>query len=120
MLDDEKTISKKVKQIATDATPIEEPKNPDTCNVFTIMKLFLSQEEEKKRRKKYTDGGLSYKEVKDALFEYIMAFITPIQEKYKTISDEDIINLLQKNAKQANELAQKKIEDVYKKVGFSL
>jgi len=56
MLDDEKTISKKVKQIATDATPIEDPKNPDTCNVFNIMKLLLTPEEESYRRKRYTDG----------------------------------------------------------------
>ena len=120
MLDDEKTINKKVKQIATDATPIEDPKDPDTCNVFNIMKLFLSSEEEVIRRKRYTDGGLSYKDAKDTLFEKIMAFITPIQQKYNTISDEQTIALLTKNATHANTLANKKIEDVYKKVGFSL
>jgi len=120
MLDDEKTINKKVKQIATDATPIEDPKDPDTCNVFNIMKLFLTSQEETTRRKRYTDGGLSYKDAKDALFEKIMAFVTPIQERYNTISDAQIISLLAKNAARANAIATKKIEDVYKKVWFSL
>ena len=120
MLDDEKTISKKVKQIATDATPIEDPKDPDACNVFNIMKLFLTPEEEATWRKKYTDGGLSYKDAKDALFEKIIAFVTPIQEKYNSIADQDIIAMLAKNADRANVIASKKIDDVYKKVGFSL
>jgi len=120
MLDDEKTISKKVKQIATDATPIQDPKNPDTCNVFNIMKLFLTSEEEVYRRKRYTDGGLSYKDAKDALFEKVRAFVTPIQEKYNAISDASIIALLAKNATRAHAIASKKIDDVYKKVGFSL
>ena len=44
----------------------------------------------------------------------------PIQEKYTKISDQEIIDLVQKNTKKVNELAQKKIEEVYKKVGFSL
>ena len=56
MLEDDKTILKKVKQIATDATPIEEPKNPDTCNVFNIMKLFLTTAETELWKKKYTAG----------------------------------------------------------------
>lgn len=120
MLDDEKTINKKVKQIATDATPIEDPKDPDTCNVFNIMKLLLTPEEESYRRKRYTDGWLSYKEAKDALFEKIMAFVTPIQEKYNSIGDKEVIKLLAKNADRANAIASVKIADVYKKIWLSL
>ena len=77
MLEDDKTILKKVKQIATDATPIEEPKNPDTCNVFNIMKLFLTTAETELWKKKYTAGWLSYKEAKDFLYEKIMVFLLP-------------------------------------------
>ncbi|MBU0626308.1 hypothetical protein KKG31_06780 [Patescibacteria group bacterium] len=46
--------------------------------------------------------------------------ITPIQEKYAQIDDKEIIALLEKNAKIVNDIASKKIEDVYKKVGFDL
>jgi len=120
MLDDEKTTLKKVKQIATDATPIEEPKDPDTCNVFNIMKLFLSQEEETERRKRYTAGWLSYKDAKDALYAKIMEFVNPIQERYNNISDEEIHSMLSQNASRANELAIEKINEVYKKVGLTL
>lgn len=44
----------------------------------------------------------------------------PIQEKYAHISDQEIIDLVKKNTKKVNEIAQKKIEEIYKKVGFSL
>jgi hypothetical protein len=49
-----------------------------------------------------------------------MDLLRPVQEKYASIPDQDILNLLEKNAKIVNEIAKKKIEDVYKKVGFTL
>lgn len=120
LLDDEKTILKRVKQIPTSTQAVEEPKDPDSCNVYKICKLFLTPEEDEKLRKRYELGGLSYKDVKEYLFEKIMEFVKPIQERYAKISDKEITDLLKKNAKKVNELAQKKIEDVYKKIGFSL
>ncbi|MFA5748279.1 MAG: tryptophan--tRNA ligase [Candidatus Absconditabacterales bacterium] len=120
LLDDEKTISKKVKQISTDTKTVEESKNPDECNVYKILKLFLNEKENKEIRARYANGGLSYKEVKDYLYEKIIGFVSPIQSKYNQITDEQIINLLAKNAKIVNEIANKKIQEVYKKVGFRL
>jgi hypothetical protein len=63
---------------------------------------------------------LSYKEVKDYLYEKIIAFLKPIQEKYAQISDQEITDLLAKNAKIVNEIASKKVEEVYKRIGFKL
>lgn len=120
LLDDEKTILKRVKQIPTSAQTIEEPKNPDECNVYKICKLFLTPQEDEILRKRYQAWGLSYKEAKDYLYEKILAFVQPIQKKYTEISDQEIIELVKKNTKKVNELAQKKIEEIYKKVGFSL
>jgi tryptophanyl-tRNA synthetase len=53
LLDDEKTVSKKVKQIPTSAQTVEEPKNPDECNVYKICKLFLTPTEDEELRKRY-------------------------------------------------------------------
>ena len=49
-----------------------------------------------------------------------MAFLTPIQTKYASIDDKEILDLLKQNAKKVNLLAEQKIAEVYKKVGFSL
>lgn len=44
IFDDEKTLKKQIMSIVTDDTPLEAPKNPDTCNVYALMKFFASQE----------------------------------------------------------------------------
>lgn len=120
LLDDEKQVLKRVKQIATDTKTVEESKDPDQCNVYKICKLFLSPEEDAALRTRYKAGGLSYKNAKDYLFEKIMAFLTPIQKKYLEINDQEIIDLMKKNSIYVNELANKKIVEIYKKVGFAL
>ncbi len=120
LLDDDKQILKRVKQIATDALAVEDPKDPDACNVYNILKLFLTPDEDAHRRKRYTDGGLSYKEVKDFLYEKIMAFVTPIQAKYNAITDEQIVKMLATNATKANAIASAKIGAVYQKAWLTI
>jgi len=109
-----------VKQIPTSTHTVEEKKNPDECNVYHLCKLFLTPEEDAALRQRYLAGGLSYKDAKDYLYEKILTLLKPIQEKYSKISDEEIVRLLEKNAKIVQEIAAKKIQDVYKKVGFTL
>ena len=120
LLDDEKSVLKRVKQIPTSTQTVEEPKNPDECNVYQLCKLFLTPEEDEALRAKYLKGGLSFKEAKDYLFEKIMETLTPIQKKYAEISDEEIIKILKKWKESVSPIAEKKVEDVYKKVGFIL
>lgn len=120
LLDDEKTVLKKVKQISTNAQTVEEPKDPDQCNVYNICKLFLTPEEDADLRKRYEMWGLSYADTKEYLFQKIMDFVKPIQERYKKITDKEIIDLLEKNAKIVNKIAEKKIAEVYKKIWFTI
>ena len=61
---------------------------------------------------------MSYKFVKDYLYEKVIEFIAPIQAKYADISDEYVDNLLAKNTKIANEIANVKIMQIYKAIGF--
>ncbi len=120
LLDDEKTILKRVKQIPTNTQTVEEPKNPDECNVYNICKLFLNPEENESLRKRYQAWGLSYKDAKEYLYEKIIAFTKPIQEKYYQISDEEMIKILYRNTDKVTPIANKKIDEVYKKIWFRL
>ncbi len=61
---------------------------------------------------------MSYKFVKDYLYEKLIEFVTPIQVKYAEISDEYVDNLLAKNAKIVNEVANMKMQKIYKAIGF--
>lgn len=118
LLDDEKLLFKKIRKIPTSPLPVEAAKNPDECNVYQIIKLFLSHEEDVLLRKKYLAGWLSFKEVKDILYEKLLLLIKPIQDHYHSISDYFVLELLRKNAVIVNDLANAKVYDVYKKVGF--
>ncbi len=118
LLEDDDSLFKKIRRIPTSPIPIDEPKNPDECNVFNMLKHFLSDEEEKEIRNRYEKGGLADKEVKDLLYEKIKEFLAPIKRAYQNIPDEEIKKLLAQGAQKANEISSKKIEDVYFKVGY--
>lgn len=118
MLDTPEILRKKVNKIATSDLLPEDSKDPDTCTVYQIIKLFLTDEEKNNLRSQYLAGGMSYKFVKDYLYEKLIEFITPIQTKYAEISDEYVDVLLAKNAKITNEVANTKIEQIYKAIGF--
>ena len=59
--------------IVTDATPLEAPKNPDTCNVFALYKLLASESLVTEMRTNYLKGGYGYGHAKTALYELILA-----------------------------------------------
>jgi len=69
----DKQLRKAIMGIVTDSTPLEEPKNPDTCNVFNIYKLIASEEEIATMRKNYEGGNYGYGHAKQALFELIIS-----------------------------------------------
>lgn len=97
---------------------MEEVKNPDEDTIYSIVKHFLSPEEDLALRGKYLAGGFSYREAKEYAFEKIWAFLAPIQKKYAEISDEQVEKILAKSAEKMKAIAEKKIAEVYKKIGF--
>src|SRR5579863_9051267 len=78
----EKPLRKKIMAIKTDSTPVEAPKNPDTCHIFTLYKLFASPEQQTALAARYRAGGMGYGEAKQTLFEAAMAhFATARQNR---------------------------------------
>lgn len=118
LLDDPDLIRKKVSRIPTAALPIDASKDPDEDNLYKIWKLFLDEEQDKQLRKRYTAGGLSYKDAKAELTEQIVSFVIPIQERFEKIEDGMIDEVLAKNAVRANEIGKQKVDEVYKLVGL--
>lgn len=79
---DDKTLRKQVMSIQTDSTPLEEPKNPDTDNVFAIYKLLATPEQTEAMRANYLAGNYGYGHAKQALFELIVEKFRTEREKY--------------------------------------
>jgi len=73
----DKQLRKQIMQIKTDSTPLEAPKNPDTCNLFALYKLVATDEETETMHKNYLAGNYGYGHAKQAFFELLI-------KKYKT------------------------------------
>lgn len=118
LLEEPNALLKKIKQIPTSAIAVEEPKNPDECNVYQLLKLFLTPEEDQELRAKYLAWGLSYKYAKEYLYEKMSAMLAPIQQRFAEISDEEIAQILKDHSLKAAAIAEQKLNQVYQKIGF--
>lgn len=78
----EKELKKVVMSIVTDSTPLEEPKNPDTDNVFAIYRLLASPAQTEELRSKYLAGNYGYGHAKTALYELILDTYKAQREAY--------------------------------------
>ncbi|MBI3834385.1 MAG: tryptophan--tRNA ligase [Planctomycetes bacterium] len=81
LFDPPKETRKRIMSIRTDSTPVEAPKNPDTCNVFAIYKLMATPEEVAALRKKYLAGGMGYGEAKSLLADVVERVLGPARER---------------------------------------
>jgi tryptophanyl-tRNA synthetase len=67
--------------IKTDSTPVGDPKNPDTCNVFALYKLFATKEQAEALAEKYRAGGMGYGDAKKQLFGLLWEYFAPYRTK---------------------------------------
>jgi tryptophanyl-tRNA synthetase len=118
---DEKTLRKQVMRIVTDPTPVEEAKNPETCNIFQIYRLFLDEQGIEELRRRYLTPGLRYGDVKQELFETTRDFFAPYAEKRKEFlaDPERLRKILAAGADKARYIADKTLRKVRKKSGLS-
>ncbi len=77
-----KALKKRVMAIKTDSTPVEDPKDPDTCTVFQIYSLMATPEEKAEMAAAYRAGGYGYGHAKLALLDKLNQTFGPIRERY--------------------------------------
>jgi tryptophanyl-tRNA synthetase len=116
----DKKLRKNVMQIITDSTPMEEPKNPDNCNVFNIYKLLASDEQVAEMRKNYEGGNYGYGHAKQALFELIVEKYAKERELYNHYMEniDELHKKLEKGEEKAAEIASKTLGRVRKVLGY--
>ena len=116
----EKQLRKNVMQIVTDSTPIEEPKDPDTCNVFAIYQILASEEQTEQMRKNYLEGNYGYGHAKQELFELIRDRFKNERELYAHYIEnpKELESKLQEGEKKAEVYASQVMDRVKKKLGF--
>jgi tryptophanyl-tRNA synthetase len=116
----DKKLRKQIMGIETDSTPLEEPKNPDTCNVFALYKIIASEEETTEMRKNYEAGGYGYGHAKQALYEAITKRFEKERERYIHFIEnpEKVEEALQVGAQKAKQTADEVLQRVREKVGY--
>jgi tryptophanyl-tRNA synthetase len=116
----DKKLRKQIMGIETDSTPLEEPKNPDTCNCFTLYKLLANEEQIAEMRKNYEAGGYGYGHAKEALFELIIELFKEEREKfnYYTENPNLVEELLKVGAEKATKIANEVLGKVRVKLGY--
>ena len=83
----EKSVKKKVMRIVTDSTPVEDPKDPDTCNIFAFLKLVAEPAELAEWEQKYRSGGVGYGTVKKRVVELLHAYFGPYRQKREDLEN---------------------------------
>lgn len=116
----EKELKKVVMSIQTDSTPLEEPKNPDTCNVFQIYKLLASTDQITEMRGNYLKGGYGYGHAKTALFELILLKFSNARTRYTELMNNPSLleKQLENGENKARKIAQDKLKLVRSVLGF--
>jgi tryptophanyl-tRNA synthetase len=118
---DDKPLRKRVMAIQTDSTPVDDPKDPETCNLYSLLKLFASESRLKQIHALYTNGGAAYGYIKQELFELIRDHFGEAREKKQILlKDQNYLrDILHEGAKKARKKACITLELVREKVGTS-
>ncbi len=115
-----KPLKKRVMKIVTDSKELEDPKDPDTCNVFALFKLFASGEEQAGLAARYRAGGMGYGTAKTELLEKIDAHFAPMRERRRELAaDMDHVeDVLREGAAKASALARETLRKARRAAGL--
>jgi len=114
------SMKKKIMRIVTDSTPVEDPKDPDKCNVFALLKLVSSSDELAEWESRYRSGGLGYGQVKKRLAELMMDYFAPFRQKRTELENNvDYVKMvLAEGADRAKAEARQTLEKARQAIGL--
>jgi len=116
----ENRVKKKIMKIVTDSTPVEDPKDPEACNVFALLKLVASEEELAQWGERYRAGGMGYGEAKKRLAELVMEYFRPYRQKREELENnlDYVHSVLADGAEKAKSVASQTLARAREAVGL--
>ncbi len=117
----EKAARKKFMSIKTDSKGMEEPKDPESCSVFQLYKLFATPAQVEEMRRRYLAGNYGYGQAKQALFEAYMDFFAPMRKRREELLADPgyVQSVLKAGAEKARAEAVKTMKTVRERVGLA-
>ena len=116
-----KALRKKIMSIKTDSTPVEAPKDPDACSIFTLYKLFAAPEQQAALAERYRAGGMGYGEAKQALYDAAMDYFAEARARREKLAADPhtVEDVLIAGAKKARRKGQEVLARVRQACGLS-
>jgi tryptophanyl-tRNA synthetase len=116
----DKALRKQVMKIQTDSTPLEEPKDPSSCNVFALYELLANAQQVETLRQEYLAGGMGYGHAKQALYDLILERFAKERQQFNYFLEhpQEIEIALAKGADRARDIANEVLLRVRNKVGY--
>ncbi len=120
IFDEGKTLKKKVMSIETDSVPLDDPKDPETCNVFALIKLFADKERITDIAGKYKAGGYGYGHAKKELLGLIEEYFADARAKRKELEQNPgyVNDVLKEGGKKARDRAEQVMEPIRSATGL--
>jgi tryptophanyl-tRNA synthetase len=115
-----KATRKRVMRIVTDSTPLEEPKDPEACNVFKLYKLFATEAEQNELAERYRAGNFGYGDAKKVLLEAMTAHFEPFRARREELQNnlDYVESVLEAGARKARSAARETLGAARKAMGL--
>jgi tryptophanyl-tRNA synthetase len=103
----EKQLRKLIMRIVTNSQAVEEPKDPESSQIFLLYKLFASIEEQSALAARYRAGGMGWGEAKEELFRVVNRELSPLRERFDAImaDPQGLDRILAEGAEKARPIA---------------
>ena len=116
----DKAVKKAIMGVVTDSTPVEDPKDPDACNVFALLQLFLDEAGQEELRAQYRAGGMGYGHFKKQLLEAFHETLDAARARRAELEQnlDYVHEVLRKGAERARAVGGEVLGDVQKACGL--
>jgi tryptophanyl-tRNA synthetase len=120
IFEEDKPLRKRIMKIVTDSKGVEDVKDPETCNVFSLYKLVASEAQIDEMRERYLAGGYGYGHAKQALYDAIVERFSAQRASYRDYMNhpEKLEAELALGAEKARRVARKVLAKVRSSLGY--
>ena len=120
IFEEPKALKKKIMSIQTDSTPLEEPKDPTSDNVFALITLFATREQKEEIAQKYRDGGYGYGHAKKELLGLMTDYFAEATERRNELQQhpDRVFDVLREGGKRAQIQAEQVMQPIREVVGI--
>ncbi|MDA0309356.1 MAG: tryptophan--tRNA ligase [Bacteroidetes bacterium] len=118
----EKDLKKVLMSVVTDSTPLEDPKDAESCIVYQLFKLLAPASAALEMRNKLQAGGYGYGHAKNELLGIVLEHFGPARMKYHALMEntEDIESILAAGAERTRPILHETLSRVRRALGFSI